>query len=123
MAAKKKNVEGMAHIIASLKRNRSATYADIKASAEKKGLTVYPIMFGRAQLLLGHVRAGKRKGGRKAAAAGRRGPGRPRKSAGALSSSNGLASLIAAVKGSERDLGRYRGALERIQGILHDVLA
>lgn len=123
-AKKKKNVEGMAHILTSLKRNRAASYADIKASADKKGLTVYPIMFGRAKLLLGHVKAGKGKAKAKAAMAAkgpRRGPGRPRKGGDAMQL-DGLESMLAVVRNTQRDLGRFRGALEKIQGILADVL-
>src|SRR5258706_4276024 len=89
---KRKNTSAMDHIVDSLKRNRAATYADIKAAADKKRLEIYPIMFGRAQALLGIVKSAKRGEGRFARAtaaragnagplsgAPRRGPGRPRK--------------------------------------------
>jgi hypothetical protein len=66
--AAKKNTEGMAFIVESLKKNKSTTYADIKAAASKKGLKVWPIMFGRAQLLLGHVKGAKRGTGKYARA-------------------------------------------------------
>ncbi|HLQ37341.1 MAG TPA: hypothetical protein VK348_06055, partial [Planctomycetota bacterium] len=107
MAAKKKNTEGMAFLIKALKKNRTATYSTVKAAAEKKGLTVWPIMFGRAQLLLGYVRAAKRGTGKyaratAAKAAGammpRRGPGRPRKNPLPADSMDGLAAIVAAVK-------------------------
>lgn len=62
----------MDFIVAALKKNKKAAYADIKAAADKKGLTIYPIMFGRAQLLLGIAKPRKKK-------AGKRGPGRRRK--------------------------------------------
>jgi hypothetical protein len=141
--AAKKNTEGMAFIIESLKKNKSASYADIKSAADKKGLKVWPIMFGRAQLLLGHVTGAKRGTGKyaqakaakakaakaKAAKAGKslpatpakRAPGRPGKNA---ASSNGvnLDSIFAAVKASEADLACYRGALERIGALLNAVL-
>jgi len=73
--AAKKNTEGMAFIVDSLKKNKSATYADIKAAAGKKGLTVWPIMFGRAQLLLGHVKGAKRGTGKYAKASAAKAPG------------------------------------------------
>src|ERR1051325_11860492 len=66
--AAKKNTEGMAFIVESLKKSKSASYADIKAAADKKGLKVWPIMFGRAQLLLGHVKGAKRGTGKYARA-------------------------------------------------------
>jgi len=131
--AAKKYTEGLAFLVDALKANKNAVYADVKAAAEKKGLTVWPIMFGKAKLMLGHVKAGK---GRTKKAAGprrgpgrppnavmaagqRRGPGRPRKVAPV---SGSLDSIIDAVKGSQRDRDRYRGALEKIQGILAGVL-
>ena len=67
MAAKKQN-PAMDFIVASLKSNRSAKYADIAAAAAKKKLKIYPIMFGRAQALLGIVKSAPRGQGR----AGRR---------------------------------------------------
>ena len=74
--AAKKNTEGMAFIIETLKKSKSTTYADIKAAASKKGLTVWPIMFGRAQLLLGHVKGAKRGTGKFARASAAK-AGRP----------------------------------------------
>ena len=58
------------------KRNAKASYGDIKEKADKKGLTIYPIMYGRAQAQLGIVKPGA---GKKKKAAAKRGPGRPRK--------------------------------------------
>ena len=62
----------MEFLLDQLKKNRNAAYADIKAKADEKKLKLYPIMFGRAQLLLGIVKrgAGKTKAA-KAKAAGR----------------------------------------------------
>ena len=62
----KKAVAGMELIVAALRRNKNATYADIKASADKKGVSVYPIMFGRAKALLGLVKVAKRGQGKAA---------------------------------------------------------
>src|SRR5262249_55209787 len=73
--AAKKNTEGMAFIVESLKKNKSASYADIKAAADKKKLKVWPIMFGRAQLLLGHVKGAKRGTGKYAKASAAKAPG------------------------------------------------
>jgi hypothetical protein len=51
----------------------------------------------------------------------KRGPGRPR-STGSGSSMDGLAGILDAVKGAERERSRLRAALERIQSILVDAL-
>ena len=131
MAAKKAN-PGFEFIIAALKKNKTASYKDIAAAAEKKKLKVFPIMFGRAQAMLGIVKQAKRgkgKAARKKAAAarpvavaGKRGPGRPRKNAVAALDGS-LDSIIAVVKSGELEKARYRTALERIQRIVDDALA
>jgi len=87
-------------------------------------------MFGRAQAMLGIVKQAKRGKGKAAkakakavkATPAKRGPGRPRKNA-APALDGSLESIVAAVKSSERDKARYRGALEKIQAILTDALA
>src|SRR4029453_6392495 len=70
-----------------LKANKGAAYSDLKRKAEEKGLTVYPIMFGRAKAVLGLVKSAKRGKGKAAAktvrattakATAKRGPGRPK---------------------------------------------
>jgi hypothetical protein len=49
----------MEFLVDSLKKNPKAAYGDLKAKADEKGLKLYPIMFGRAQLTLGIAKAGK----------------------------------------------------------------
>lgn len=126
MAAKKQN-PAMDFIVDSLKSDRSAKYSDIAAAAAKKRLKIYPIMFGRAQALLGIVKSAKRGQGKAAqakkgvAAPAKRGPGRPRKVA-AVGFDGTLEGIVTAVKTSEQAKTRYRGALEKIQAILADVL-
>ena len=127
MAAKKNN-PAMDFIVEHLQKNRGAQYKDIKEAAEKKKLDIYPIMYGRAQAMLGIVKSRPRGQGKtKAAAAAatgapvKRGPGRPRKNA-APSFGGSLESIVAAVKSSEDMRSRYRSALEKIQGILAGVL-
>ena len=80
MAAKKPN-KAMDFIVAQLKRNPKIAYADLKERAAKKRLKIYPIMYGRAQLLLGIVK-GSPRGTAKKKTATKRGPGRPRKTTG-----------------------------------------
>ena len=48
----------MEFLLDQIKKNPKAAYADIKAKADEKKLKLYPIMFGRAQLLLGIVKRG-----------------------------------------------------------------
>ena len=166
----------MEFIVEALKKNRKAAYADLKAKADEKKLKVFPIMFGRAQAMLGIVKSAKRgtgkfakanasgkrgKGGAKASGSsksdqvrallatgmsatdiakkvgcsvplvymmkaamsrgGKRGPGRPRQVSAA--GMDGLATIVAAVKNTERERTQLRGALERIQGIIGEALA
>lgn len=129
MAAKKKpGPEALQFIVDTLKSNKSASYADIKAAADKKGFTVWPIMYGKAKALLGMVPVAKRGQGKAAKAArsvGRppvagvkRGPGRPPKSA-ALASS--LDALIGALKDGDSERQRLRRALDQIRGILDNL--
>ena len=133
MAAKKTN-PAMDFIVDALKSNRSAAYKDIAEAAAKKKLTIYPIMFGRAQALLGIVKAAPRGQGKMAkakaakaapaaAAPAKRGPGRPRKNAVAAPAFDGtLEGIVSMVKGSEQAKARYHAALSKIQAILADVL-
>ena len=139
MAAKKSN-PAMDFIVDSLKQNRAAQYKDIAEAAAKKKIKIYPIMFGRAQALLGIVKSAKRGEGKAArlkaglpavagAAPAKRGPGRPRKVVAAAavaapaSFDGSIAGIVAAVKASEQARARYQTALTRIQAILAEVLA
>ena len=65
----------MAFLVDALKKNRKASYADLKAKADEKKLKLFPIMFGKAQVILGIVKAAKRGTGRvaKASAAAKAG--------------------------------------------------
>ena len=168
----------MAFLVDQLSKNTKAVYADIKAKADARKLKLFPIMFGRAQALLGIVKSAKRgtgkfakasaakaagKAGPKASGssksdqvrallatgmdapsiamkvgcttglvyvvkshmgrgrAGKRGPGRPPKAA--APSMDGLEGILAAVKNADRERVQMRGALERIQAVIADVLA
>ena len=65
----------MAFLVDALKKNRKASYADLKAKADEKKLKLFPIMFGKAQVILGIVKAAKRGTGKvaKASAAAKAG--------------------------------------------------
>lgn len=132
MAAKKAN-PGFEFIVAALKKNPKATYKDITTAAAKKKLKLFPVMFGRAQAMLGIVKQAARGKGKAAKAKAKarakalptpvkRGPGRPRKNA-APSIDGSLESIVSAVKSSEQAKARYRSALEKIHSIISDALA
>jgi len=59
MASKKTNA-GYEFLVTSLKADKNAVYADLKSKAEKKGMTIYPVMYGRAKASLGLVKTAKR---------------------------------------------------------------
>jgi hypothetical protein len=96
--------------IASLNKNKPASYKDIAAAAAAKKLKVFPVMFGRAQGMLGIIKQAKRC------------PGRPRKNASPVLDST-LKSIIAIVKSGELEKARYHKALGRIQRLVADALA
>jgi hypothetical protein len=124
LAAKKNTAEGYAFLVGELKKNKNAAYADLKARADRKGLAVYPIMFGRAQAALGLV-SSRKAGGRKAAsAAPRRGPGRPRK-AGRGSSGrvgSGLDGVLSVLQEADRNQAQLRETLLRIRELIDQVV-
>ena len=60
MTIKKPQSPAMEFIVDALKKNRKAAYSDLKAKADEKKLKVFPIMFGRAQAMLGIVKSAKR---------------------------------------------------------------
>ena len=129
MVVKKKNTAGMAFIVSALKRNSAAQYADIKGRADKKRLTIYPIMYGRAQALLGIVKSAKRGTGKAAmATAGKRGPGRPPKAVRGpgrprtAPEVNGLSGFVDVIRAQNRERQDLRTALERIQGLAASAL-
>ncbi len=131
MAAKKKNTEGLAFLVEALKKDKNIVYADAAAAAKKKGLEVWPIMFGKAKLMLGHVKAGSGAAKKKAARGpgrppkveGKRGPGRPPKAASIGGDFSSLDGIVQVVRNSQQDLARYRSAIEKIQGVISAILA
>jgi len=126
--AAKKNADGLAFLVDALRKDRNVSYADAQAAAKKKGLKVWPIMFGKAKHILGHVKSGAGKGAKRRAAkaakamsAGKRGPGRPRKIA--ATGVDGLDGIVAAVRNSRQELARYQSAIERIGSIIASIRA
>jgi hypothetical protein len=93
MSTKKSN-PAMDFLVAELKKNKKAPYADIKAKADEKKLSLYPIMFGRAQALLGIVKSAKRGTGKFAKANRAKAGKRGRPSGGGSSKSDKIRELL-----------------------------
>lgn len=135
MAAKKSSAP-MDYIVSRLKRNPDVAYADVKEGAEAKGMTVHPIMYGRAKLLLGMVKPGSAKKKKKKKAkratkkatrkAGRRGPGRPRKSGrragGAGGAVESIQALVREVEAQGRENTQLRATLEKVRDLIDRAL-
>ena len=68
--AAKKTAAGFDFLVQALRSDKGALYSDLKDKADKRGLTVYPVMFGRAKAMLGLVKTAKRGEGKTAQAAG-----------------------------------------------------
>lgn len=122
MAAKKKG-SAFDYITELLRKNRKAEYKDVAAAAKKRGYTIYPIQYGRAQALLGIVKPGKKK------AAGR--SGRPKRTATTLRSAparsgkgtlDNLEGLIGGLKDIQRDRDQLRTTLEKIRDLVDRAL-
>lgn len=134
MAAKKTSPE-MAFVMDYLQKNRQASFAEIREAGSKKKLKLYPIVYGRAQALLGIVKLSPRGSGKAAKAAkaakapkaakvavGGKKRGRPRKNAGLAIDTSSLEGIIAAVKTLQNERERLHGTLGKIQAILSEVL-
>ena len=131
--ATKKNSEGLAFLVDILKSKPSTPYAEAADAAKKKGQTVWPIMYGKAKLMLGHVKAGSGAAKAKARATGKRGPGRPPKALGPIrrgpgrprkaASTNSLDGFVAAVRSSQQDLNRLRSVLSKVRELIGSALA
>lgn len=129
--AKKPSSPSMAFAVAQLEKNPRIAFGELKAAADKKGLQVLPIIYGRAKKALGLQRRSTAKPGRRVAG---RSPlpaatpavpgvvkprrGRPPKSASTPTLDGSLSQLMEAVQQAEV----HRQALEQIQQILDNAL-
>ncbi|MBI5853032.1 MAG: hypothetical protein HZB39_18635 [Planctomycetes bacterium] len=127
--ANQKGKDAFAFVHSMLQKDPKVAYADVAAKAKAKGHKIYPVVFGRAKLLLGLVKANPAKKAKaaakkaakaaaKTAAAGvvRRGPGRPPKAkASALS---GIDGIVQHIKGVERERDQLRATIEKLQSVL-----
>ncbi len=112
----RRKMTAMEFLVANLKRNKNAVYGDLLKVARKRGLTIYPVMFGRAKVVLGMVKAKPRvskKAAKKTAA--KRGPGRPRKVRRRTVSSNGAFEAVREVVAENK---RLRGTVDKMRQLL-----
>ncbi len=108
----------MEYILEQMRKNKNVTYREIADGAKAKGLKkIFPISFGRAQLMLGLAK--RKKAGRPAKAAApaasmpaKRGPGRPRKTSSAASND-----VLANLNGIVAQLNAMKDALTQIASI------
>lgn len=126
MAAKKASAIDFTR--AFLKKKPKAEFKEVQAAGKKKGLVIYPIVYGRAKALEGLVKVapyGSKKKKKK------RGPGRPKGSRNkrkttsphtVATAMDSLESVIAAMRRSNEERERYQRALQKIRDILGQVL-
>jgi len=117
--SKDKPKPAMDFIVAFLKENPTAPYAEVKAGAEQRGLQVFPIMFGRAQAMLGLVEVAPRGARKQRQLEGMESADRMARSI----EPGSLEGLVTTIRQSEQQRIRYRRALERVSAILREVLA
>ncbi|MHC4512846.1 MAG: hypothetical protein ACYTGW_08990 [Planctomycetota bacterium] len=127
MAAKKQSAIEFTR--AFLKKKPKAEFKEVQAAGKKKGLVIYPIVYGRAKALEGLVKVAPY-GSKKKKKAARR-PGRPKGSKNkrtpaprhnVATAMDSLETVIAAMRKSNRERERYQKALQKINDILGQVL-
>ena len=113
-----------------LKKKPKAEFKEVQAACKKKGLVIYPIVYGRAKALEGLVKVAPY-GSKKKKKSGR-GPGRPKGSKNkrtveprhnVATAMNSLETVITAMRKSNQERERYQRALQKINDILGQVLA
>ena len=124
MPAKKPGPEALAFIVAALKANKDVSYGDVKERADKKGLRIFPVMYGRAKALLGLVKVSPRGQGRFARA--KRGLPPISSSSGRAKSTgstlDGLQDMLVTIRNSEQERQRLRSMLERVRTMVSEAL-
>ena len=137
--ADKKGSPAMDFVVDALKQDPKTEYRDIKEAATKRGLAIYPIMYGRAKALLGLVEVAPRGSGKRARESRERNAAvarvdrveRPEREGGARrasargregSAADPLDAMIANVRDVQEERNRYRDALDQIGKILDEAL-
>jgi hypothetical protein len=123
--ATKKQSPAMEFVVGALKKNPAVDYGTVKAGATKKGLTIFPIMYGRAKALLGLVPVaarGSKKKAKKAPARAAKTKVVRRNSSTSTAPLDSLQDLITDMKAVAQDRDRFQQALEQISKILKATL-
>jgi len=125
--ATKKGKQAYDFAVAALKKNKKVEFATVRDAAEKKGMTLFPIVYGRAKAALGLVPVAKygtgkaaKKNKRKANETAR-GPGRPRKSASRTAKAtgaSGIENLVSMIRDTQRERDKAVAALAKIRKII-----
>jgi len=126
MATKKSKSPAYDVSLKMLEKDPNVPFSDVKAACEKKGLSIFPIVYGRAKKALGLVgtnsptpRGAKKKPGRKP---GARPVGRPRKHPRPAATGNGLEAVIETMRSSEEERERMRHTLVEIRDLIDSVV-
>lgn len=104
--------------VAQLKKNPKVDFQSVKSAAEKRGLKMMPIIFGRAKLALGISKPGSAKRARRAAGATVVGRGHRNGGANGFGGIVGIEQLVDAVRRAEalqRAVDEIRSIVDSIQ--------
>ena len=124
MAAKKKSSPAYDFILASLKKNKNATFQEIRDAGAKKRLKIVAISYGRAKAQLGLIKSKPKKKAKRASAAPRKTRGRvgrPPKTS-RTAGLDSIEALIGGLKDVQRERDDLRAALEKMRSILDRIL-
>jgi hypothetical protein len=109
----------MAFTVGYLREHPDAPFKDVRAAAEAEGHKLYPITYGRAQALLGIVKARPRRTAGKRRAAGQEPPERRRSLVqGTVVPSGDVEGFIDQAQAIQAERDRYRRALETLRTVL-----
>lgn len=125
----------MQFAVDALRANKNVVYADLAAAAKAKGLTMVPVVFGRAKKVLGLAKKAKGGAAKKsaakaakaaksaaaapAAAAPAKKRGRPAKAAASASTSGAVdfGAVFSHVRGLEKEVADLRARLAKIAAV------
>ncbi len=121
MAKKGASKPAMKFVVDYLTKKKTAEYSEVQAAAAARGYKIWPILYGRAQTMLG-INKGKKRGAAKKpgrpAGSGRRAGTRTapatRGRRAAVATGAGMSGVIDGLNSAVEELRRYRKALDAI---------